>query len=210
MNNEQNTAGGFGDAPSTTGQPLSPRPKTVEVDADRLEKMMERLETLEKQQVTNNSVIAGIKQGEWIANAEQVHTATLKKYRKNADEDYKLIVGWEKFEEDEEHNKLTLTVALRDKNGKISTEKMTLQELVALQEPEVVKVVKRDVKKLRMVTGWTTIKNVEFDKFRTIDTGQRIPLEENREVGIATVETSDGTQFEIPEQFLNGAPHPIQ
>lgn len=218
--NNQNTAGDS-DLKNQEDTGKEKGEKMVSVSEEMLkqvlknnEEMAERLATLESAESGINRMISNAKPDilgkmdfkDWDEIPERQYTAQLRKYQ-DKDGEWKLVTGWEKIKEDADAKPpLHLyRVYFTDYKGKKAGDmEMELKDLVGIYQNEPVKVIKRNITTQRKVYGFTTRKEVDYDNYRTKDTGERVPMEVIRQKITLTVELSNGLKLTLPEEFFNG------
>ena len=195
-----------------SGETKEPVAQMVEVKQDVLEGLLSRIETLEK---SNKSFErqAGLqtKLGAWreVEEKKRIHTATLRKWRKDSESPSLLAVDWLFHKDQWNEERMLWEQIYKVKflklpvSGEMQHEvvEMPLTQFIMIDDRETVKIIERKVKKL--------IANVGFVRKRFVDEnwetqkGNNVPMTVTKDDTTCTIELPDGTKFDIKEDRLN-------
>lgn len=160
--------------------------------------------------------------GEWQVEESlkpRTHHSWLKLYRENADEEYGLIVKWEKYKTITNE----LTGAIRQELYRItclypndSTKEFTipLLDLARISDREKVEVIKIDRKKLVKIhgkvqksivdkEGYTRSANISDPEIQGEKTGNWVDLREVRDETTVTIKRNSGQTYTMSDLYLN-------
>lgn len=119
--------------------------------------------------------------------------------------DGNLVVGYgNSWDEKQPDGSWRLLMEVKYKKGdKILTKKVDSLDFRQKGEQLEVKVLKVEMNEREENKGKTTIKNVDFAKFRTVDTGIEVPMTVITPEPVYTVEMPDGTQETLSHLAVN-------
>ena len=117
----------------------------------------------------------------------------------------KIVVGYGKsWQERGADGEWSLIVEVKYKDGKdIKIKKVEWKKFDENGDKLTAKILKVDQNIRREVKGYTTIKNVDFANYRTVDTGVEVALEADVPEPIYTLEMPDGSQVELTHEAIN-------